>query len=243
MGKIKPTRVITPRIVQPGEGGRPWLGTLLLIILALWSWQVFEFGRKHAAPAGSGQRDQLEESLQQRIRELEEERDALRADVARFEGAGQIDRAAADDIQSEVKAIQEQRAELKREIGLLKSLVSGGDDKLMLGDANLTEIDGGSYRFEVTLSKRIDDQETVSGQVVLSVTGRLGGEDKILDMQALTGGSLSNIGIRFRNFQKLTTDLQLPAGFEPAAIQVSVRPDGQGFKSFDQVFDWKTSDT
>ncbi len=49
MGKKKPTRVITPRIVQPGEGGgRPWLWLLFLVALAAWSWQVFEFGRQQA---------------------------------------------------------------------------------------------------------------------------------------------------------------------------------------------------
>ena len=71
MGKKKPTRIITPRIVQPGEGGiRPWLWLLFLVALAAWSWQVFEFGRQRAGFDGS-RSDQRQAALEQRIVELE----------------------------------------------------------------------------------------------------------------------------------------------------------------------------
>ena len=84
MGKIKPTRVVTPRIVQPGEGGaRTWLWFLFLLALTALSWQVFEFGRQRAG-FDTGRWNQRESALQQRIEELEEERDVLRASAARF---------------------------------------------------------------------------------------------------------------------------------------------------------------
>lgn len=243
MGKKKPTRVITPRIVQPGEGGvRPWLWLLFLVALAAWSWQVFEFGRQQAG-FDVGRHNALEDDLQQRIRELEEERDTLRAAAARFERAGQIDRAAADGVQSEVRALQEERAALKREVALLKTLVAGGGkEALVLEEFSLTRLADRSYRVEAMLSKRTDDQDVVSGQVGIEVSGKLDGEDQILVMSELTGGKRSNIGIRFKNFQKLKTDLNLPKGFEPSSIAVTVRPDGKKFKSFEQVYDWKLAD-
>lgn len=243
MGKKKPTRVITPRIVQPGEGGvRPWLWVLFLVALGAWSWQVFEFGRQQAG-FDVGRSDALEDELQQRIAQLEEERDTLRAAAARFERAGQIDRAAADGVQSEVRALQDERAELKREVALLKTLVAGGEkETLLLENFSLTHKADRSYRFEAMLSKRTDDQETVSGQVGIEVSGEKDGEQQIFVLSQLTGGKRSNIGIRFKSFQKLKTDLSLPKGFEPSSIEVMVRPDGKKFKSFDQAYDWKPAD-
>jgi hypothetical protein len=242
MGKKKPTRVITPRIVQPGEGGgRTWLWLLFLVALAAWSWQVFEFGRQRAG-FDAGQRNEMEGALQQRIEELEEERDALRASAAKFERAGQIDRAAADGVQSEVRALQDERAELKREVALLQTLVSGGDKKLVLGDFSLTRLDELNYRFEVTLSKRTDDQATVSGLVSVELAGELNGEPSILAMSQLTEGKRSSIGIRFKSFQKLKLDLRLPEGFDPNSMKLLVKPDGDKFKSFEQAYDWKVSD-
>lgn len=242
MGKIKASQVVTPRIVQPGEGSRPWLWILLLGALALWSWQVFEFGQQRAG-YHSGERDEVEDELRERIVELEEERDRLRAEAARFERAGQIDRAAAQGVQSEVETLQAERAELRREVAFLKSLVSNGSDsKLALDQQRLVALGEDLFRFEVTLSKRSNDADTVSGRVVLTVSGETDGQLKSLDLEALTGGKRSNIGIRFKNFQKLKTDLKLPKGFVPATIVVVVEPEGKTFKSFEQTYDWNPSD-
>jgi hypothetical protein len=241
MGKVKPARVVTPRIVQPGGKGRTWLWLVFLLALAAWSWQVFEFGRQRGGYY-SAQHGRTEAGLRARIAELEDERDALRSASARFERAGQIDRAAADGVQSEVRTLQEERAELRREVAFLKSLVSPGGEKLILGGYSLTAMSGRAYRFEVTLSKPSADADTVIGQVTISVRGRTGGRTQTLDMAALTKGKRTNFGIQFKNFQKLQAELQLPDGFEPASIEVAVKPDGKTFKAFERAFDWKVSD-
>lgn len=243
MGKIKPTRIVTPRIVQPHRGGfRPWLWLSLLAALALWSWQVFEFARQPDGLSVVWQHDRVEAGLHRRIEQLEEERDALRAAAAEFEQASQVDRAAADGVKAEVKALQDERAELQREVAFLRSLIAGGDTKLVLNDHSLTALGDRLYRFEVTLAKRTDDQATVSGQVVISVRGRGEGGPRVLDMGRLTDGRNSGIDIHFKSFQRLKTELQLPEGFVPSSIRVAVKPEGKVFKSFERAYDWKMSD-
>lgn len=242
MGKIKPTRIVTPRIVQPGAGrGRAWLWLLALVALGLWSWQVFEYGRRNAGFDFS-QSGQVESVLRGRIAALEQELDALRAAADRFERDGQVDKAATEQVKAEVRALQDERAELKREVTFLKSLVADGGRKLVLNDHSLTKVGEREYRFEVTLAKRTDDQLTVSGQVVVSVKGEADGGPKVLDMASLTEGRRSSIGIRFKSFQKLKTELQLPDGFAPTSLEVAVKPEGKDFKSFERAFDWKPSD-
>jgi len=242
MGKIKPARVVTPRIVQPRSGPRTWLWLLFLAALAAWSWQVYDFGRQQGGFRAEA-RDQVEADLLARIARLEQEREALRAAAARFERAGQIDRAAADGVKSQVLALEEERAELRRQVAFLKTLVSGGEGAmLVLDDHNLTRVGERSYRFEVTLSKETDDDETVVGQVLIRIAGEADGATRKLDMEAFTDGKRTNIGIKFRNYQKLRADIELPDGFEPASIEVAVKPDGKSFKALEQAYDWKLSD-
>lgn len=220
-----------------------WL--LFLAALGVWTWQVFEFGRQRGG-YDAAEQVRVVERLQRRVDELERERADLRAAAARFERAGQIDRAAADGVKSEVRALQAERADLKREVAFLKSLVSGEDvveaEELQLDEPSLVEVGDRAFRFEVTLSKRSQNTRTVIGQVLVSVSGVLDGEDKVLGLEALTAGARTNFGIKFKNFQRLKTDLQLPDGFEPASIRVAVKPDGKSFKSFEQAYDWKPSD-
>jgi hypothetical protein len=58
-------------------------------------------------------------------------------------------------------------------------------------------------------------------------------------METLTSGRRSRIGIRFKNFQKLSAEFKLPEDFEPREIVVAVRPKGKGFKAFEQTYDWQ----
>lgn len=241
MGKIKPMRVPTPRIVQPSDRSRAWLWILVIVALGAWSWQVFEFGRQQAGFSVT-ECSSAAAALERRIAELEEERDDLRAAAARLERSGQIDRAAADGVQGEIRSLQNERAELKREVAFLKSLVSGEEHQLALTDHRLAEIGERAYRFEVTLSKSSDKAGTVEGEVVFSVKGEAEGVLRTLDMEALTDGRRNRIGIKFKNFQKLSADLRLPEGFEPSEVVVEVKPRVQGFGAFQQTFAWSLSD-
>lgn len=214
---------------------------MFLVALAAWSWQVFEYGQQHAG-LDSPKRDRIEDDLRARIGALEAERDSLRASAARFERAGQIDRAAAEGVQSEVRSLQGERADLKREVAFLKSLVSGDDTQLVLDGQRLLRLGAQNYRFEATLSKRTEDDGTVDGLVLISVTGNSGDLLETLDMADLTDGKRSNIGIKFKNFQKLKTDIILPEGFVPSEIEVRVQPTGKTYKSFVQTYDWLVDD-
>jgi hypothetical protein len=241
MAKTRLSSVATPRIVQPGDRSRTWLWVVFAIVLAVWTWQVFEFGRQQAGFSASDSHAR-EDELVARILALQAERDELLAAAARFERAGQIDRAAVDGVQARVKALQDERAELKREVAFLKTLVSGEEYELKLAGPTLVELGDGAFRFEVTLSKGSVQAGTVQGEAVFKVKGTSDGAEKVLEMEALTDGRRSRIGIKFNNFQKLSAELKLPNGFEPAAIVVAVKPGSKGFKAFEQTYDWQVSD-
>ena len=257
MARVKPTRVATPRIVQPGGRGvgRPWLWALLLVGFAAWTWQVYEFGRQSGG-VHTLLRDRAESRQQARLNTLVEERDALRAEAARHERAAQIDRAAVEQVRTEVRQLQDERAELKREVAFLRTMlpaaagVSGAGAapvaaeaaELVLQDLKLEPAGERAYRLEITVAKREDDDRTMVGQAVLSVSGSTGDDRVVLDMKTLTKGKRDNIGLRFRNFQRLKTDIELPEDFAPATIDVAVKPDGKAFKPLQQAYDWKPPD-
>lgn len=243
MSSVKPRRVIPPKIVQPGTGVRGWLWVLFLVVLGAWSWQLFDYGRESGGFDGAA-RDRVEARLQEQVSGLEAERAQLRAELARLQRSSQIDRAATDEVRAQVKVLQDERAELKSEVAFLRGLVSGGDGELLrLSKPSLVLGPDGDYVFEVTLSKDNEqDQATVMGRVTISVVGQQDGKEQRLAMKKLTKGRRSNIGIKFRKYQKLTTEMTLPEGFEPTSIKVAVNPKGSEFKPFQQVYAWKLTD-
>jgi hypothetical protein len=242
MSKVRPTRIVTPRIVQPGSTARVWFLVLFAVVLAVWTWQVFDFGRQQGERVVQTQA-RVEQRLHVRIADLEQERDTLRAAAARFERAAQIDRAAAEQVRAEVGALQEERAGLQRELAFLKSLLPGSEgEELVLASPNLTALGERAFRFEVTLTKPSANDVTVSGEAMVKVRGNADGEPRTLGMASLTAGKRTNIGIRFKNFQTLKAELRLPEGFEPQAIEVAVKPDGEAYRPFRRAYDWKPAD-
>lgn len=236
MAKIKPTEVITPKIVERRLNPWPWV--IAVVLLGLWSWQVLEYGERlggHAAEAAAAR----EAELEARIAVLEQEQVELTARAARLERAGQIDRAAVESTKAEVKALQEERAALKRELAFMKALVSGeATEELWLEEPRLSDAGDGRYVFDVKLTKSADDDGTVTGRVVIEVVGKADGKAERVDMKTLTRGSRTNIGIRFKNYQMLSTDMVLPEDFEPEKIEVAVEPTGDVYKAFTKFYDW-----
>lgn len=236
MAKVKPTEVITPRIVERRLNPWPWV--LAAALLLLWTWQVLAFGERrggHVAEVA----EVREQELRARIDALEKEKVALTAHAARLERASQIDRAAVESIKAEVTALQEERAALKREVAFMKALVSGeATEELWLEKPRLSDAGDGRFLFDVTLTKPPDDDGTVTGRVVIEVIGQADGKTERVDMKSLTQGSRTNIGIRFKNYQKLSTDMVLPKDFEPQKIEVVVEPSGDVYKPFKKLYDW-----
>jgi hypothetical protein len=236
MAKIKPTEVITPKIVERRLNPWPWI--LAAVLLALWTWQVLVFGERrggHAAATAAAREAQLET----RVAELEKDKVSLTAHAARLERASQIDRAAVESIQAEVTALQEERATLKREVAFMKALVSGeATEELWLEKPRLVDAGDGRFDFDVTLTKAPEDDGTVTGRVVIEVIGKIDGKTERVDMNSLTKGSRTNIGIRFKNYQRLSTDMVLPTDFQPEQIEVAVEPSGDVYKAFKKLYEW-----
>ena len=95
----------TPRIVQPGAKNWLWILPFVVLALLLIAWQAFEYGQKSAG-YDVEKRDFQQIALQARVEKLEEERDSLRLQAAKFERASQIDQSAAIAVQDDIKTLK-----------------------------------------------------------------------------------------------------------------------------------------
>ena len=121
MARVKGPRIKAPKIVEPGRRLVLWLTLGALILLIGWTWFAYDFGRQdagfHSAAAGDRQ-----QRLRAKIRALEKERVQLLLTAANHQRASQIDRDAARRVQQDIKSLQDERAELKRQVAFLKGL-------------------------------------------------------------------------------------------------------------------------
>ena len=115
--------VEAPTIHLSGHGGHLllWLGIALLLVAGMvyLGRMVYLLDQDNA----DGDVEKVEfvvDELQQRITQLESERDALSQSVATLERAEQVDKVAQREVQEELIALQEERHKMEQELAILK---------------------------------------------------------------------------------------------------------------------------
>lgn len=238
MPKERFTKVTTPKIVQSREGLPAWVWLFGLIALGLWTWQTYEFGLRHAVPvAAAPPVDDAE--LQQRLAELENERNQLRFEIARFERGGQIDRQSVESVSDQIQSLRDERDSLHKEAERLRALLAEGDSNFSISDYALRSGNGSQeYTYTFTISRKVEGAKRVEGLAMISVRGQSNGELVELPMNKVAADRISQHKLGFKQFQSIEGNLNIPQGFEPLELVIDIRISEPSPKGMIVSFDW-----
>ena len=224
---------------------RPWKTRALLIVglvsLCLLGWALFEFGRDSAG-YDSHDATQAQQSLEDLVGDLNDEIKKLREQKAILERDAAIERTAYHELDGSLKLLQTEILELKEELSFYRGIVSPNDavHGLYLQRFRI-EPNGKTrgYRYRVILTQVLKNDRTARGLVQISVEGILNGEAKVLHLKHVTEKSVKELSYRFKYFQNLEGDIQLPDNFKPQRITVTVIPKGRrNQETIEKTFDW-----
>ncbi|MCG6872821.1 MAG: hypothetical protein LJE84_11065 [Gammaproteobacteria bacterium] len=227
-----PNLVVSPR--------RPTWQYLLLAVLALALvlasvWISYRRGMSDAGYEQGAHADERSR-LNTEIRSLKQSNAELRGLLAAAERQLQIDRTGYAELDEALQTSTRQLADLRKELGFYQNIISAPEDRRGVVVQQLDiEPAGkpGSYRFEVIVIQAYNHKNEVKGRVGLRVTGTQGGEQREIKPQRDPGEALV---LRFRYFQKLRGSFDLPEGFQPQQIVVTVTPDKQA--PVTRSFEW-----
>jgi hypothetical protein len=133
--------------------------------------------------------------------------------------------------------LQAQEEELEFYRGIVSP--SGGEGGLRVQNVQIRQ---GSterhYILDLVLMQSIANSRRVEGAVRLTVAGAQGGQTAELDLADVAVPRTPELSYRFRYFQSLQQELELPLGFEPATVQIEIRPSSPRAEPTTQVFQW-----
>ncbi len=182
------------------------------------------------------------ERLQQQIATLQAERDELEKAVIDARVAASVDQATADELRRNLAEIHEEQAELSEEVTFYRSLMAPTslERGLQISEFALLALDGaGQFRYELLLTQVEARRSVVSGSVTVDVVGERDGEQVVLPLTEMEPETDYPLKYRFRYFQDFSGELQLPAGFEPLRIVVTVTRKGSREANLQRTFDWQ----
>lgn len=215
-----------------------WLLVLLLAGALAWA---FWFHLPARVEQASAQLASERIELQRRLSASAGERDRLQRNIDRLQRMQEVNARAYATLQQDFDDVQRRLLELREELAFYESVttperVKAGVKVQRVGVRAGGEV--GRYIYTLVLVQSGSAKKTVEGSLHLSLAGLQEGVERVLDITASEESASAGTRIRFRYFQNVAGVMQLPAGFEPRRLDVSLDlepPRGD----LSQRFDWQ----
>ncbi|KUJ82736.1 hypothetical protein AWR36_009205 [Microbulbifer flavimaris] len=239
--KVKGSKQYRMKVVphRPFSGPLSVLGVALLVLAT--SAAGYYAGQHHLR--GNLDRKSLaHERALQELEKLQKENEALRLRATTAEQSLTIGEKASENVRSELVEKENRIAELKQEISFYRGLMApaDGSEGVSIGRFSISQAaESRSYQYKLLVQQSATRHNLVTGQATFTVVGSQDGQPKRYPLSALSPQVDSEkIPLRFKYFQNIEGELQLPEGFEPEGVELSLKSSGRGGFNIDQRYGW-----
>lgn len=225
------------------------LGLAVLAVI-LGGWELYRLSKPDQGDDGRGAELSALRDEQSRLREQVGRLETLNAELERklalTEHSRKLDAEAYALFNQERSGLQNQLLGLQEELAFYRGIMSPDQGKVGIDaqDYDLKPARGtGRYRFSFMLTQAGGKEQLARGVVRLSVDGIQAGKPKRLSLSELTQNGDSEIAYRFRYFQAIKSELQLPEGFEAERVVIKAIPTSAPKLPLEWTFDWPSDDS
>lgn len=221
----------------------PWKNKLILILLVIalivGGIGLYDYGRSMAGYDSAEADIQLQKFVEIN-NELDEEILTLREQKAQLERAAQIEQQAYTELNASIKVLQDEILELKEELAFYRGIVSPKEASRGLHLQSFTLVGNGnhSYRYKIVLTQVLKNDRMASGRVQLRVDGLMNNAPKTLHLSAMSDKAVKELSYRFKYFQNLEGNLNLPERFRPLRASIQILPRGRKTDVIEKTIDW-----
>lgn len=184
------------------------------------------------------ERDRLRVELQSTKSDAEQ----LSQQVANLSLASEVDKRSSEDVRQEVIELKAEIAALQEDISFYRSLMAPTDNQRGLTIGSVDVISTGvprQYEFKVVVQQLATNHELLNGTLNVNIIGREGDVMKVIPLKDLSEQVDSeDIRLRFKYFQPIEGQLELPFGFTPERIELTARSTGRNSTVVEKKFGW-----
>lgn len=166
----------------------------------------------------------------------------MRQEIASLKLGEEVDTKATEEVRATVERLQSQIAELNDEIRFYKGvMIPNAESKgLRIERMNLqASSEPRKFSYSLLLTQVVDKHEYVQGGVQINLLGRQGDQPAELSLENISTESKRSERFRFRYFQNINGELEIPGDFEPEAVMVVAQSSGSRGQRLEKRFDWQ----
>lgn len=223
---------------------RPWVTRLIWVLgisaLLIAGWSVFDYGR-YSAKFDSAAARKSEASFVQIHDALSTEIETLREEKAVLKRAAQIERQAYNELDTTLQSLQSEILELKEELAFYRGIVSPRDASRGLRIQKFSFEENGfsrSFRYKIVLSQVLKNDHVSTGSLQLAFEGLQDNQPKVLKLREVTEKRINDLDFKFKYFQNIEGNIEIPKGFMASRIILRIFPRGRQEDMIEKTFDW-----
>jgi hypothetical protein len=210
-------------------------------LLGLLLWFAYQRGTASGGlQSAANARDRRE--LLGRIDALEDENGALNAKIAELEMSRRLDKEAYGQVERTLGELQSAMSRQSDDLAFYKSIVSPADGIAGLRIQRFEVAPGARDReflLRLTLIQAMRHDSAAAGLVQIVLSGLQGERPTRYTVGELLNRPNAKIPFSFKYFQTIEQAIELPGGFEPYTVDVTVTS-GRLRAPVDRSFPWKT---
>ena len=152
----------------------------------------------------------------------------------------EIDNQANEEVRQTIENQRNLLAAQDEEINFYKGVMvpNAGSKGLRIERLDVSSNAAGKVRYSLLLTQVVDKRGYVEGGVQLSLLGQNDGQEKALQLGEQGRDKAEAIKFRFRYFQNIAGEVQLPKGFVPREFMVVAQSSEPIAQRLEKTFDW-----
>lgn len=177
--------------------------------------------------------------LKKQNRELEER-------ILKLERLSDVDKETSIRLQKEIKALQEQIFNLKRELKFYQGIITGSSYSRGLNIQGLhieTTRKKGFFKYKLVLTNIGKSDRVTAVSIDMTVEGNDNSGFRVLRLDEISSGDTYKNIIEIKNFERIEGNLNIPDGFEPLRVSVDLKQHDGERLSLNRVFEWYAGET
>ena len=222
---------------------RPLYKAMIFIVfifaMAIFGWLTYEFGNNQ----GLELKVEVVREKDLISKELGEARgliNEMRQEIADLTVGGEIDNQANEEVRHTIENQQNLLAAQNEEISFYKGVMlpNVANKGLRIERLDVSSNVPGRVRYSLLLTQVVDKHDYVQGGVRISLLGQNDGQEETIQISDSGRDEAEAIRFRFRYFQNIMVEQQLPDGFVPREVMVVAQSSGLNAQRLEKTFDW-----
>ena len=222
---------------------RPLYKAMIFIVfifaMAIFGWLTYEFGNNQ----GLELKVEVVREKDLISKELGEARgliNEMRQEIADLTVGGEIDNQANEEVRHTIENQQNLLAAQNEEISFYKGVMlpNVANKGLRIERLDVSSNVPGRVRYSLLLTQVVDKHDYVQGGVRISLLGQNDGQEETIQISDSGRDEAEAIRFRFRYFQNIMVEQELPNGFVPREVMVVVQTSGLNAQRLEKTFDW-----